>query len=521
MAVNTDSLSIVKFQDESLRIARQYKGGLGLYGQSEEDALSDSEKDSDSFTDESLDDSFTSGSLSSQAVSSYHSDMIKSSPSRTYSSTPQQWKHQTLPPTDTVGVKYYPTPVGLAYLNSDAMTSSSSDSHTGNQMLTPADSQSADDIHAAAYRNLASYSGFDSYVHSEDSGSKLNVSSPRSPPLSRSQSSSRSLASDDEREYLSSLEDVQYLQTFNDDIAVWMNAFDPERHFEKSIPHRAMECPTLLSALLACGASSVGKQIAHCHYDTATQRIMSVKGRLNVDEIIDGDDLAELAAAAVVLYVFETATSTLERKAIHTSEARDMIQQGRWDGSSPGLGGACFWLFVVTEVLTCLAMNWQVSWKPDAWAVDMDMGFADGQVSDFSDGKDEIWVHRIFYILAKVSDFRATASKFDMTDPRQMLGERLPQWRQLEKLCEKWKATCPLTMRPYAYINPGAPGLKSRFPFIRFVSPSSLFLTGRCADCCPLGSLPSPVPLVVSSTTRPGASSRRRTHARRYGSPTR
>lgn len=354
------------------------------------------------------------------------------------------------------------------YFGSDATMSTSYGGYSGSRLLTPSDSQSAEDAHTAAYGNL-NISSCDGYAQSENLGSSFQSFNLESSPQLGTQSTSSRVSLGDGCESRSDPEDLQYLQNFIDDMAGLMNAFDGARHAERFIPHRAMRCPPLLSALLAYGASFVSRETAHRHYDAATQRIKSEKEGSTVSRVIDSDKLADLAMAAVVLYIYETTRSTLERTSVHTSEARDLIQQGQWDGSSPGLGGACFWLFVATEVMISLERNWQVTWKPDTWAVDMNMTFIGEESWNVDGGSDEIWVHRIFFIMAKISDFRATASEFDVNDLRQMLGERLPQWRQLEKLCQKWSGACPLTMRPYAYIDRGAPGIKSRFPLIRFV----------------------------------------------------
>lgn len=239
-----------------------------------------------------------------------------------------------------------------------------------------------------------------------------------------------------EREYFSRPEELQYMQAFIEAIGNWMDAFDSEGHFSQLIPHMAVKAPALRSALLAFGAKQVRGQ-AEMYYDTAKTQLYIGRGD-------------ELCAAAAVLNMYENN---------RTSMATNLIQGG-WNASSTGIGKACFWLHVVVEVLNCLTVDVKTLWDPDDWGVNM--AFTSKQDGTLGNGRDEIWVHRIFYILASVSNFRAEWTTFE--DEVLKLGIRLPRWQTLKRLCDSWNNATPRTMHPLGYLDASQTG--SLFPRI-------------------------------------------------------
>jgi hypothetical protein len=78
-------------------------------------------------------------------------------------------------------------------------------------------------------------------------------------------------------------------------------------------------------------------------------------------------------------------------------------------------------------------------------------------------GHDEIWVRRILYILASISNFRAASTACKLEDEVVKLGVRLPRWQELKRMCDSWENATPRTMHPLGYLDT-SPG--SRFPTI-------------------------------------------------------
>lgn len=253
-----------------------------------------------------------------------------------------------------------------------------------------------------------------------------------------------------EREYLSSPEELHFMQVFVSEVGLWMDSLDKEKHFSRLIPYHALKCPMLLNALLACGVKYLtltqqfSDEKALFYYDTATTQLL--RSLQNPER-----NTAECAATAVILNVYEIMSEKPPERMSHIAGARALIRDCGWNAKSTGLGAACFWLSVGMELLSCLAFNWSTSWDPEAWGVNMDFG------TDKDAGSEEIWVHRIFYVVAKIANFRATDPKFREASPHDeqlRLQARMAEWTRLKSMCEEWDHACPRPMHPFGYVHP-------------------------------------------------------------------
>nr|XP_036588705.1 uncharacterized protein CTRU02_01758 [Colletotrichum truncatum]KAF6800079.1 hypothetical protein CTRU02_01758 [Colletotrichum truncatum] len=281
-----------------------------------------------------------------------------------------------------------------------------------------------------------------------------------------------------EREYLNSPEEILYMQVFVEEVGVWMDSLDKEKHFSRLIPYHSLKSPMLLNAFLACGVKHLTlvnpayqDDKALFYYDTATTQLL--RSLQNPDR-----NTGECATTAVVLNVYEIMSEKPAQRMNHIAGARALIRECKWNAKSSGIGAACFWLNIGMEVLSCLAFNWQTSWDPDQWGLDMDLT-ADGCSSASSDGfgSEELWVHRILYIVAKIANFRATIPRFQEPSPHDeqiRLGNRLAQWQELKRLCDKWNNACPRTMHPFGYLYPSQTNSKSAFPNVWLIKRAAI-----------------------------------------------
>ncbi|KAI0101495.1 hypothetical protein GGR51DRAFT_574902 [Nemania sp. FL0031] len=254
----------------------------------------------------------------------------------------------------------------------------------------------------------------------------------------------------EEREYLNSPEELHFMQVFVSEVGVWMDSLDKEKHFSRLIPYYALKCPMLLNALLACGVKHLtltqqySDEKALFYYDTATTQLL--RSLQNPER-----NTAECAATAVVLNVYEVMSEKPIERMSHIAGARALIRECKWNATSTGLGAACFWLNVGMELLSCLAFNWHTSWEPETWGVDMDFDM------NKDVGSEEIWVHRIFYIVAKIANFRFNTPKFQEPSPHEeqlRVQARVAEWNNLKGLCERWDNACPRPMHPFGYVHP-------------------------------------------------------------------
>lgn len=265
------------------------------------------------------------------------------------------------------------------------------------------------------------------------------------------------------REYLNSPEEVLFMQVFVEEVGLWMDSMDSMKHFSRLLPFHALREPMLLHAFLACGARHLTlvnpayhEDKALYYYDTATRQLLRSLQNPERDTVV-------CATTAVILNVYEIMSEKATQRMNHIAGARALIKECGWDARSSGIGAACFWLNVGMELLSCLHFNWQTAWEPDQWGLDMDFSRED-QV-----GREELWVHRMLYITAKVNNFRATIPRFqepNHAEEQNRLRSRYAEWESLKELCERWDHAIPRTMHPLAYLYPHQTTSKSRFPEI-------------------------------------------------------
>jgi len=212
----------------------------------------------------------------------------------------------------------------------------------------------------------------------------------------------------------------------------------------------------LLNAFLACGArhltlvnAQYGEDKALHYYDTATRLLLNALQN-------DDRNMEMCATTAVILNVYEIMSERAQQRMNHIAGARALIKECGWSARSTGIGGACFWLNVSMELLSCLHFNWTVAWNPDEWGVDMDFSRDSGIT-----GQEEQWAYRMVYILAKIANFRATIKAFDSYDEQ---TKRYEEWKDYRDLCISWNENIPRSMHPMAYLYPYQTTNKSAFP---------------------------------------------------------
>jgi hypothetical protein len=283
------------------------------------------------------------------------------------------------------------------------------------------------------------------------------------PSLSYTSGSEQTLtpASNEPRGFLDSQEEVLFMQVFVEEVGLWMDSMDQTKHFSRLLPFHSLSEPMLLNAFLACGARHLTlvnpmyhEDKALYYYDTATTQLL--RSLQNPDR-----DTVVCATTAVILNVYEIMSERAMQRMNHIAGARALIKECGWNARSTGIGQACFWLNVGMELLSCLHFNWKLAWEPDQWGVDMDFQ----RETEF--GKEEVWVHRMLYIVGKIANFRASIPRFQEPsahDEHNRVQTRLADWQTYKNLCDSWNDNIPRTMQPMAYLQPAQNSSKSAFP---------------------------------------------------------
>ncbi|TDZ19950.1 Transcription activator AMTR1 [Colletotrichum orbiculare MAFF 240422] len=472
----------VQFQDESRQIASEYVGGLGRYAHLDKVAVAaPPPRREASHLEPTL---RHQGHLLPQA---------RVGPGPDVSPRTHLHHHPPLPPPPAYSYPPRPEPPRVDYPPPPPPRREGETAYlTPQHSAHPPHPYSLHE-HFAAYRDAPPHRPH--HRDSDASSAASIVPQPTAPPPSyRSSAAANPLAPDGmmtpppsekatagEREYLNSPEEILYMQVFVEEVGVWMDSLDKEKHFSRLIPYHSLKSPMLLNAFLACGVKHLTlinpayqDDKALFYYDTATTQLL--RSLQNPDR-----NTSECATTAVVLNVYEIMSEKPAMRMSHIAGARALIRECKWNAKSSGIGAACFWLNIGMEVLSCLAFNWQTSWDPDQWGLDMDFA-ADNSSSAAATsadgfGSEELWVHRILYIVAKIANFRATIPRFQEPSPHDeqiRLGNRLAQWQDLKRLCDKWNNACPRTMHPFGYLYPSQTNSKSAFPNVWLIKRAAI-----------------------------------------------
>lgn len=340
----------------------------------------------------------------------------------------------------------------------DALMSDISNSNS----LPPIQSTGPFSDHGMGAKEEHSHSRHTSRHHSHAGSVGSFLTAPPTSYSNPDQSLSQGLTPPSEgRRYLSSPEEVLFMQVFVEEVGLWMDSMDPHKHFSRLLPFHALAEPMLLNAFLACGARHLTlvnpmyhEDKALYYYDTATTQLL--RSLQNPDR-----DTVCCATTAVILNVYEIMSERAMQRMNHIAGARALIKECGWNAKSTGIGAACFWLNVGMELLSCLHFNWQVAWEPDQWGLDMDFQ------RETESGKEEFWVHRMLYIVGKIANFRASIPRFQEPSPHDeqiRLQSRFAEWQRLKGLCDSWDESIPRTMQPLGYLHPTQTSSKSAFP---------------------------------------------------------
>ncbi|CAG7942785.1 unnamed protein product [Penicillium salamii] len=262
-------------------------------------------------------------------------------------------------------------------------------------------------------------------------------------------------------------ESVSCLRTFVEEIGPRMDAMDEMNHFSQVLPSLAVGEPLLLKAFVASGANhrslhdpSWPVELALAFSQDATEALLSAVHDPSRDSVL-------CATVALVLGFTASMSPHSMRWENHIAGSRALIRECGWTAKTPGLGGACFRISMSAELLSCLRYNWELSWNPDTWGVDIDMEHAQASIG----GNHDLWHHRILYICAKVSMLRASLRQC------RALPDDVARSSQLSRWCDEWEKSIPRSLVPLGYLQPWQTKSKSVFPEV------CRRLMMRCRSC--------------------------------------
>jgi hypothetical protein len=145
-----------------------------------------------------------------------------------------------------------------------------------------------------------------------------------------------------ERDFLDTPEQVQYMQIYIDEIAVWIDSFNKENLFCECLPYRALDSSPILYSLLACGVRRLSYRqpdlgsIATAYYSTANMQLF--RYHENPER-----DIEECSITATILKLYNIMFREKPQSGGHSiGMLNSIIRESQWTADSNGIGSACF-----------------------------------------------------------------------------------------------------------------------------------------------------------------------------------
>lgn len=209
----------------------------------------------------------------------------------------------------------------------------------------------------------------------------------------------------------------------------------------------------LRNAMLACGAQHMWL-VNENYREADAQRYYHAAVEEMLARLEQGDQDQELCAVtSSILNVYCLMCEKPLQRLNDIAAGRALIEKLKWNARTTGVGGACFWLNVGMDILSRLHFNSRLGGSLDKW--ELNMNFQDKVANQ----REEIWTHRIMYLVAKICNFRASATgqQQQLSPQREesWLRQRYQEWLDLRQWVEQWNECIPRSMHPLSYLEPG------------------------------------------------------------------
>ncbi|EAW17230.1 uncharacterized protein NFIA_005940 [Aspergillus fischeri NRRL 181] len=229
-------------------------------------------------------------------------------------------------------------------------------------------------------------------------------------------------------------EKVTLIQAYQNGVGAWMDLFDDEANFQRTVVKRALRCSLLMSAICALTArhitmvdegGEVWKPVAVQYYGESLRQLIA---SLDCPTSCPVDILA----ATILLSSYELLASPGLDHRRHVSGALTLIRTHACRASSEGLMAAAFWVYARQDIAMALVHECPTMLPPDEWGVSWDeQETREGQL-----GNQMVW------LLARViaHTFRSTTGSVQaLSEGRASLIKELDAWH--ERLPESFRGT--------------------------------------------------------------------------------
>jgi hypothetical protein len=271
---------------------------------------------------------------------------------------------------------------------------------------------------------------------------------------------------------LSPDEEFELWRNWLDEVAPWIDKFDPERHFQRTLPIMARSHDHLRYSMLALSARQLERKNNSKHtsrslalYQTAIQLVLPQLHTRSTPVI----------ASCVVLCVLEMLSSSAKAWHQHLDGCAHLLEAVGINGFSGGVDQALFWCFARMDVCGGLIASSKTLIPVEHWA-SSGMGL-DADVDRFrSVGGYNVYACEAVYLCAQILDLLSfhenLAGRVGAT-PRAPTGandDYAARWKRLWYHISTWYTTRPAEMLPISSFTPST----SPFPKILYSNPAAM-----------------------------------------------
>ncbi|RYO20503.1 hypothetical protein AA0111_g10044 [Alternaria arborescens] len=270
---------------------------------------------------------------------------------------------------------------------------------------------------------------------------------------------------------LSPEEEFALWKNWFDEVAPWIDKFDPERHFRHTLPVIARSHDHLRYSILALSARQMERKNNSKHterslslYQTAIQLVLPQLHTRSTPVI----------ASCVVLCVLEMLSSSAKAWHQHLDGCAHLLEAVGINGFSGGVNQALFWCFARMDVCGGLIASSKTLIPVEHWADGMDL---DGDVERFrADGGYNVHACEAVYLVAQILDLLSfhsnLAGRVGATPPTCADADEAytARWTRLWSHVSAWYAARPAEMLPISCFSTSP----SSFPKILYSNPAAM-----------------------------------------------
>ncbi|KFY00132.1 hypothetical protein O988_03501 [Pseudogymnoascus sp. VKM F-3808] len=227
---------------------------------------------------------------------------------------------------------------------------------------------------------------------------------------------------------------ARLLQHYIDNLASWFDLNDPQRQFERFVPHLALSCPIVLHAVLAFSACHLSRLDGSCgalyavhHHELCIRDLIPALA----DPSTALDNV--LPVSTVILWMYEMMNNDTDHQR-HLQGCSSLFTHNRANIGFRELKRTAFWTYFREEISLALSNSKPTNIRPGTWKTDIIWG----------GDSDYVKTEKMTMLTAEVVDY--------------CFGEGIKNgdcstWDGLQHEIDSWKESLPESFTPLYVID--------------------------------------------------------------------